>query len=227
MTSRDSGLSIEGGDGDLESISDIGHEIGRDLGGAGLPAPDLNPRGLEAASELTARELLVLAYLLHATGYKWAHGNHVSLSDTPNKPFQESKRKTALSFASMPGLPLNEMSTYEEWARQLRKSWSDVLRDADVQDPSKARASRARMRRGEAPQVRRRLYEVLSEHERARKTPTEIGQLVMGMAEWTELGERLLTLDRERFLRSLESLRDLVSKLEGLATADGVFADIK
>ncbi|HWU90533.1 MAG TPA: hypothetical protein VN253_24880 [Kofleriaceae bacterium] len=112
---------------------------------------------------------------------------------------------------------------FELWAGELGRSWPVVLREAGVADPNTARASRARMRKGGAPEVRRALYNTLVEMERKRSSPTMMGKLMMGVEDWATLGRQLAALDPHKFVELLDSLRDLVDTARRSAAAMSAF----
>lgn len=119
-----------------------------------------------------------------------------------------------------------DMEVFEEWSAQLGVSFDKVLKKAGVADPGEARASRSRMRTGGAPRVRRRL-KVLTEYERQRQQPTQIGAIILGLTDWHELGSELAEIQPHEFLRLLSALRARVESARTSKKAEKAFYDGK
>jgi hypothetical protein len=104
-----------------------------------------------------------------------------------------------------------DMEILKTWSSQQGRPFEAVLKKAGVSNPDLgSRASRSRMRSGGAPVVRRKLQKVLLEYERQRDRPTEIGAIMVGLADWQELGAELGELDPGQFLELLAALRACV-----------------
>jgi hypothetical protein len=116
---------------------------------------------------------------------------------------------------------------YVAWASQLGVEWSRVIARADVKDPNNGRTNRKRMKAGEAPEVREKLFDTLQNLEVERKTTTEIGAVLRGLKAWTDLGERLARVDPAVFLDRLEAARQMVAAAEQAAAASQAFRSIK
>lgn len=156
------------------------------------------------------------------------HEACVSETETVCNTFQEQKRNHAIPLASlMAKLLAPDMEVFEERSAQLGVPFDKVLKKAGVADPGEARASRSRMRTGGAPRVRRRLKEVLTEYERQRQQPTQIGAIILGLTDWHELGSELAEIQPHEFLRLLSALRARVESARTSKKAEKAFYDGK
>ena len=213
-------LAKQRSDGDFERGGEESSGVGGHLGDASLQTPNLETgptlslvdRG-QLVCDLLTTEPLGHANLFDSTRHQRAlvcHDTCVSETETFLKSFQTQNRKPAIALRSVVDLMQPDMDAFEEWSAQLGVPFEKVLRKAGVSDPDDARASRSRMKRGGAPRVRQALREVLTEYERQRDKPTEIGALMLGVEEWSEIGAELATLDAGRFLRVLGRVRNMV-----------------
>lgn len=101
-----------------------------------------------------------------------------------------------------------EWNLFEEWSTALGVTFVEVQRMAGIKPPADgARASDWRAAQGGAPRVRRAVYDALVKLEEMAEEPTEIGQVVMGVDEWLDIGEQLALANRKEFLASLQELR--------------------
>lgn len=217
---------IEREDGDAKRGGVLGSSSSTDLGGSGLDPPHLEARRPEFLGKSAPSQLLGFPDLLDPLSDCGTHRQDVSESETVVQPFQTRKRKRAISLG-VPNLLLPTMEDFEHWSEQLGLKFDEVLDAAGVADPKDARATRVRMRKGGAPRIRETLLKQLSEAERKRKRPTEIGSLMLGIEEWTTLGAELAGIDADGFRRLLDSLRERVATAKKTQAADDAFRSVK
>lgn len=122
--------------------------------------------------------------------------------------------------------PADPHDRFMRWAEDLGLPWEKVLTDAGLAPFDENRASRARLRKGEAPRVAKKLYAVLSAAEQKRRTPTETGAVMLGVEELRQLGQELADLDRPAFLELLAAVRRRVAAAHETAEASAPFGTI-
>lgn len=221
MTSRRP--PVERSNGNAERTSVLSGEIGTQLRDASLDAPHLDARCPELVGELLPAQLLGLSDLFDPLGDRrdvlGSHATVVSETETPVESFQTQKRKTAITLEQMEPPPFLTMEHCEGWADQLEKAgvkeaaWSKVLDRAGLADPDKARATRSRMRKGEARPSRIKLYDVLMEIQRKHAVRTKFGDAMANLQRWNEIGSELFKL-------APGALADLVHRAEVVLEAN-------
>jgi hypothetical protein len=229
--SRGFRFPIQIGDGDLEGGGEGGGVFGGDIGNAGLDPPDLDPgRPKPIGESLTAHPLsdadLFDAARNDRAEFLAAYGHvpPVSESETRVQTFHTQKRKPAIPLGVAESEEAEKLHEWwggwwermEEWAAELGQSFNEVLNLASVADPKNARATRARTRKGLAPEARENLTRVLRGFEAKRSRPTRTGRVVLGVDEWAEIGRQLAALNPDTFLAMLDAARKRVLEVREL-----------
>lgn len=103
---------------------------------------------------------------------------------------------------------------------RLGVSWDEVIDEAEIPESQRYGVP---SRWGKNPRQMAKVLTVLQEKEAHRKTPTEDGKRILGLAEWEELG-RAISRVPELFNRELERLRPVAAGANKIA--DGKDAEI-